>query len=300
MGKITACFLLLLLSSCAPQETPLMPINLDTGINGNDTGIQTKATDTEFETNDRIGLYVVNFVDGVAGNLASSNNHVNNMGFTFDISTDPKWTPDEEIFWFDGATNADFYCYYPYTATIEDVSSFPFLINSNQSILANYKSSDFLWGNKTGIAPTSSPVPVLLSHCFSLMKIILEAGDGFTEDDLVANNVSIGINNIKNNALIDLSDGVVTASGSTVTISPYYTGTFYKALAVPQSIANGTNLLTINVGGINYYFSIGTALAFESNKIYTFTITLSKTGSGITIGINPWEDDGNDYGGNAS
>jgi hypothetical protein len=54
------------------------------------------------------------------------------------------------------------------------------------------------------------------------------------------------------------------------------------------------------VGGINYYFSIGTALAFESNKIYTFTITLSKTGSGITIGINPWEDDGNDYGGNAS
>ena len=77
-------------------------------------------------------------------------------------------------------------------------------------------------------------------------------------------------------------------------------GTFYKALAVPQNIANGTNLLTINVGGINYYFSIGTALAFESNKIYTFTITLSKTGSGITIGINPWEDDGNDYGGNAS
>lgn len=300
MEIITACFLLLLLSSCGPQETPLLPINLDMGFNGNDTGLQTKATDTEFETNDRIGLYVVNFVDGVAGNLASSNNHVNNMGFTFDISTDPKWTPDEEIFWFDGATKADFYCYYPYTATIEDVSSFPFIINSSQSVLANYKSSDFLWGNKTGIAPTGSPVPVMLSHCFSLMKIILEAGDGFTEDDLIPANVSIGINNIKDKALIDLSDGVVTATGSTVTISPYNAGAFYKALVVPQSIANGTNLLTINVGGINYFFPRDTALAFESNKIYTFTITLSKTGGGITIGINPWEDDGNDYGGNAS
>lgn len=300
MSKITACFLFLLILSCTPQETPLKPICIDTEIDGNDTGVQTKATDTEFETNDRIGLYVVNYVDGVAGVLNSSDNHVDNMGFTFDIATDPKWTPDEEIFWFDGSTKADFYSYYPFSAAIEDVSSYPFVINSNQSVLANYKTSDFLWGNKTGVAPTSSPVPVMLSHRFALMKIILEAGDGFTDDDLVPGNVTIGINNVKNNALIDLSDGSVGATGSTLTITPYNSSSFYKALVVPQSIANGTNLLTINVGGINYYFSISTALTFESNKIFTFTITLSKTGSGISIGINPWEDDGNDYGGNAS
>ena len=85
------------------------PISISTTI--------TRATDTEFEDGDKIGLYVVNY-NGSAHEIAAEGNHVTNADFSFNGTA---WTPGEEIFWRDMVTHADFYAYYPFIETIADV-----------------------------------------------------------------------------------------------------------------------------------------------------------------------------------
>src|SRR5690554_5830727 len=84
-----------------PIESKKIPISISTQI--------TRATDTNFERDDKVGLYVVNYNGSTPGTLASTGNHVNNMRFIYSGN----WTPDEEIYWKDESTKADFYIYYP-------------------------------------------------------------------------------------------------------------------------------------------------------------------------------------------
>ena len=82
--------------SLIPEPTPpveRIPINISTSI--------TRATDSAFEAGDKVGIFVVN----EPNTLAASGNYVDNMGFTYS----GQWAPDEEIFWKDQTTKADFY-----------------------------------------------------------------------------------------------------------------------------------------------------------------------------------------------
>ena len=112
--------------------TDKLPINITTTL--------TRATDSAFEAGDKVGIYVVN----EPNTLAASGNHVDNMGFTYST----KWTPDTEIYWLDKSTKADFYCYYPY-AEAASTTAHSFATKVDQSSLANYKASEFLWGKTT-------------------------------------------------------------------------------------------------------------------------------------------------------
>lgn len=94
----------------------------------------TRATDYGFETNDCIGLFVVNYNGTTPGTLLNTGNHVDNMRFTYTGT----WTPDTPIFWKDDTTHADFYLYYPYSQ-VGNVSAFPFSVKADQSTETAYK-----------------------------------------------------------------------------------------------------------------------------------------------------------------
>lgn len=269
-----------------PEEPQVkIPINID-------MGIWTRATDSGYETGDKVGIYVVNFNGTTAGTLANSGNHVDNMRFTYSN----KWTPDEEIYWKDDKTKADFYCYYPYSA-VANVAAHTFAVKADQSTLANYKASDFLWGKASGMAPAEEAVPITTTHSMSNILVYLEAGDGFTADDFAALSKSVKVCNVKNNATINLATGVATATGSATDITLYNEGEYYRALVVPQTVADGTNLLTITVEGVDYTFAKG--FTFEANKQHKFTMTINKTSGGVDIGIGGWDSDDEDHGGSA-
>lgn len=68
----------------------------------------TRVTDSSYDTNDEIGLYVVNYNGQNTGSLVSNGNHANNVRFTFSGTA---WTPETELFWKDNSTKADFYAY---------------------------------------------------------------------------------------------------------------------------------------------------------------------------------------------
>ena len=289
-----------ILSSCSKGEEPTInptpeptpeaqvkiPINLS-------IGNYTRANDTAFENGDKVGIYVVNYNGSTAGTLAASGNHVNNMQFSFGGSA---WTPASAIYWKDDTTHADFYAYYPYSASAS-TSAHSFSVQTDQSTEANYFASDFLWGKATDVAPTKNAVPITTNHSFSNILVYLEAGDGFTAETLAAATKSVKITNVKTSATINLATGVATTTGDVATVTAWNTGEYYRAMIIPQTVADGTNLITVTVDGVDYTLASG--MTFVANKQHTFTVTINKSSNGVNIGIGGWETDDNEYGGDA-
>ncbi len=273
-----------------PTGDKRQPINIGMTVNDREN---TRVTDLAFEAGDQIGVFVVNRnADGTAQALKTTGNHVDNMRFTYNAT----WTPDAPIYWLDDKTNADFYIYYPYTATVADVAAMPFSVNADQSAEAAYKAGDVIIGSRTNVAPTEAAVMINAHHAMSQLLITLVPGNGFTEESLAAADVSVRVNGVKTNATIDLATATVTAVGDISAVTPLKTGDAYKALIVPQTVDEG-NLLTVTVDGREYNLVRG--LTFESGKRYNCTVVLSKTSEGVNVTIGDWDDDGTDYGGTA-
>lgn len=298
----TLCWALaLLINSCSstdnpeiPEPTPepepqQMPINLHCNI----ANTITKATDNAFEAGDRIGLYVVNYNGNIADNLQSTGNHVDNMAFTYNNQA---WTPQSTIYWKDETTPADFYAYYPYSTAVTNVAAYAVEVKADQHKEADYKSSDFLWGKTDKVQPTESAVDITLSHLFSCAIVELVAGNGFTDADLAASDVLVQLNNAHCQATVNLSDGVVTPSSDTGSISFLHTGgNEFKALIIPQTIPTSSNFITVTIDGTTY--NMEKDFTFIGSHRYRFTLTVRKTSNGINVDINDWVDDDVNHGG---
>ena len=261
-------------------ESKKIPISISTQI--------TRATDTDFERDDKVGLYVVNYNGSTSGTLVSSGNHVDNMRFTYSGS----WTPDQEIYWKDESTKADFYIYYPYTTNISNISALPASVKTNQTTEENYKASDFLWGKTAGIAPTKNAVSMMVKHLTSNIIIKLVPGDGYSVDDLAT--AKIEICGLKTNATVNLTNGEITATGISADITPINETTQYRALVIPQNVI-GIDLVRIKIGDNTYL--LNQTINLLPNRQYTSTITINRSSQGINIGIGEWEEDDMDYGG---
>ena len=261
-------------------EIKRTPITISTQI--------TRATDTDFERNDKVGLYVVNYNGSTPGSLTTTGNHVDNMCFTYSGN----WTPVEEIYWEDDKTKTDFYSYYPYTASISNVAALPVSVKTDQSTEPNYKASDFLWGKTAGIAPTNNTVDMSMKHVMSNIIIKLVPGDGYKMEDLAT--AKIEICGLKTNATINLTNGAITATGISADITPINETTQYRALVIPQNVAD-IDLVRIKIGDNTYL--LNQSINLLPNKQYTSTITINRSSQGINIGIGEWDEEDTDFGG---
>lgn len=268
-----------------PTETVKLPIKIS-------MGSLTKVTDSSFEPNDAVGIYVVNYNGANPGTLASTGNHVNNMKFVYSTT----WTPNEEIYWKDNTTPADFYAFYPYT-TVSDVTSHPFNLQADQSTVASYKASEFLWGKTSKVAPTESAVGITANRLLSNAIIKLIPGNGFTQSEIDNSNATVKLLNVQTQSRINLSTGIATATGNATSIQMLDEGSQFRALVVPQTIASGVPIAAVTIAGQTYTLQTTKEVPFTANKKLTLTVTLDKKANGVDIGIGEWEEDDIDYGG---
>lgn len=252
-------------------------------------GVTTKVSDNAFESGDQVGIYMVN----QPGVLVSSGNHYDNIQHTFDGSG---WTPSEKMFWLDKTTEAVFYGYYPYSA-VTNVNAHSFTVAADQSQLSSLKSSDFVWGKSQSQAPSKNPVNIQTNHIMSSIKIFVEPGDGFRAETFASLDIKVNLRNVKNGAEVNLEDGSVTAVGSDVEMTPYKDNGYYRAIIVPQTVADESELVVVTVDGTEYALKKG--FTFASGTRHKFTVKVNKTGSGVNIGVGGWEEDEEDNGGNA-
>ena len=213
---------------------------------------QTRATATDFENGDRIGLYVAQ----ADAPLEIGGNLVNNEALTHNGSS---WTAAHTLYWDDGTYNA--YAYYPYMQGVSSIDDQPFSVATDQSTaktataLGGYEASDLLFATTKGIKASASPINLTFKHIMSKIKIRLIKGEDF-EGEMPAT-ADVYIHNTVPTATVDLQAGVATryVKGTRQTIKAQQEGAYsYSAIVVPQRIDNRQPLVEVVMKGVSYLF----------------------------------------------
>lgn len=212
----------------------------------------TRATETDFEKNDKIGLFVAK----ADSPLEIGGNLVNNAALTYDGG---KWIPAHTLYWDEGTYNA--YAYYPYINKLSSIEDQPFNVSTDQSThksgtsLGGYEASDLLFATTKGIAASTAPVPLNFKHIMSKLTIRLIKGEDFEGE--MPTTAAVYVHNTVPSATIDLQAGVATRymKGYRQSIIAHQDDNYiYSAIIVPQRIENRMPLIEVVMKGVSYLF----------------------------------------------
>lgn len=264
----------------------------------------TRVNDNGFCNGDVMGVYIVDYDGNTPGTLKVSGNRGDNVRHTFD-EPNYKWSSAYDLFWKDKHTHIDVYGYYPF-ANPESIEDYQFEVQKDQSAttaegeMGGYEASDFLWGKVADVAPTTSVIRLPLAHRMSNARVTLIQGSGFAEGEWANTKKIVLTANVARKASINLSTGEIKAAGSaesTMTI-PSRVNDEWRTIVVPQTVAAGTTLFSITIGGVPYKFTKNEALTYVAGKMMNFGIKVDKqAGSGtykltlVSESITPWEND---------
>lgn len=139
-----------------------------------------------------------------------------------------------------------------------------------------------------------------MAHRMSNARVTLIQGSGFAEGEWANLEKIVLTANVARKASINLSTGEIKTAGAvenTMTI-PSRTNDEWRTIVVPQTVAAGTTLFSITIGGVPYKFTKNEALTYVSGKMMNFGIKVDKqAGSGaykltlVSESITPWEND---------
>ena len=212
---------------------------------------QTRATATEFENGDKIGVYIAK----ADAPLEIGGNTLNNEPLTITSGT---WTPSQNLYWDEGTYNA--YAYYPYMS-VTSIEDQPVSVATDQSKGATdgeksaYEASDLLYAQAKGLTASTSPVTLSFRHIMSKLTIRLVKGEDFEGD--MPTDAEIYIHNTVPTATLDISAGIVTrdVKGKTSTIKARQESDFqFGAIIVPQRLDNRVPLVEVVMKGVSYLF----------------------------------------------
>lgn len=264
----------------------------------------TRVNDNGFCNGDVMGVYIVDYEGNNPGTLKVSGNRGDNVRHTFD-EPNYKWSSAYDLYWKDKHTHIDVYGYYPF-ANPESIEDYQFEVQKDQSTttaegeMGGYEASDFLWGKVPDVAPTTSVIRLPLAHRMSNARVTLIQGSGFADGEWSNTKKIVLTANVARKASINLSTGEIKAAGSaesTMTI-PSRVNDEWRTIVVPQTVAAGTTLFSITIGGVPYKFTKNEALTYVAGKMMNFGIKVDKqAGSGaykltlVSESITPWEND---------
>lgn len=266
---------------------------------------QTRANEQGFVTGDRMGIFIVDYVDGKPGALHAKENRASNVLYTFDGDS-YKWQAPAEIYWRDKTTPIDVYGYYPGANYISDPSRYNIIVSEKQNQLpaegemSNYEVSDFLWGKVTEINPTKEEIIINYTHRMAGVWVTLVAGDGISETEWKKLPKVVQIDNTVRSATIDLATGIPVPDGnvdaSIVMLQQGEDG--YRAIVVPQTVAAGKSLLSITIDGVTYRHKLAGDMNYLMGKMHNFTVTVNRSEATAEFeldvvdgGITPWTND---------
>lgn len=304
---ILSLLALLALCSCSDEiasivgEKGQLPIQLSGQIDQENV---TRANDYGFVGGDKMGIYIVDRLGGQAGQLGATDNHAQNVLFTYD-DNNHSWSSPAAIYWRDQQTGIDVYGYYPGVNYIESPTSYSFEVQADQSTeaqngdLGGYEQSDLLWGKKTSEF-TTSQIVLKYNHILAGVRVTLKKGDGITDTEWDKLKKIVLVENTVRKASVNLSTGATAVDGTEVSVvrmAPQ-SGDNYRAVVIPQTVAAGKQLLSITIDGKTYSHKLNSAMNYQSGKLHNFTMTVNKSADTgdyeIKVtdnGITPWTND---------
>ena len=272
--------------------------NLETG----ESGSFNNGLSATFSADDRIGLYVTDYVNETTPMpLQISGNRANNSLVTFDGSV---WAPEQTIYWSNG--KSDVYAYYPYFETISDINKLYFEVATDQTG-EGYADSDFLWAKAEGVRQTDGTVNLEMKHLMSKLTVKIVAGEDYIGS--LPEDATVHLHSTVTNVNIDLENGSVVkdpySGAESIKMKNLCIRTFdgekavvYEAIVVPQMIENSVPLLEINSKSVSYLLE--DPFNFRPGVEYTYTATLNTSTTAIKVEIGCELEDWNSAGGSGS
>lgn len=255
-----------------------------------------RATNTGFENDDVIGLYVTDATKP----LQVSGNEVNNAAMTFDGTV---WKPSNTVYWNNGM-RYNVYAYYPYIASPASVDDCLFSVQTDQTTarsangLGGYEASDFLWAERTGLSASKDPVALTFKHRMSRLNILLVTGEDYEGQLPDEKDIAVYVHNTVTEATVDMASGMVTKNPykSATTIRAKSLGGYkYAAIVVPQRLDKNLPLVEVVMKGVSYL--VESRFLFKMGMQHTIMLTISKNPEQVEIEIGgeivDWDKDGN-------
>lgn len=279
--------LILCIAGCAENEIYTQtsedgqyPVKLQANIDQLNT---TRVDDSGFTDGDKIGIFMVDFENGIPGNLKDEGNRADNYAFTYN-GDKVCWESSQSLFFKDASTPADFYGYYPYLNTISSVKSIDFSVERNQSTeakpdqLSGYEKSDLLWAKTSGVSPTTPLINLTFNHILAGIEVNLIKGEGFTEAEWIESNKAVIVGETITDGVLDMSTGIAQSSNNSdkhSIIAKAHDNSF-RAIVIPQCVRAGNPVMHINVGSDSYNFIKNVDMEYLSEKLHKFTFEVSK------------------------
>lgn len=234
-----------------------------------------RVTDTGFEANDCVGLYLTTKDTP----LELSGNYVNNTQLTYSSNA---WSSAKPIYWNEG--NYDIYAYFPYVKSLSSVDDMPLSVSTEQHVAANYAASDFLWAGKKDVEASDGKITLQFEHRMSRLVIKLTKGEDYEGD--LPEDAEVYIHNTVTEATADLSVGIVTRNprGTAETIRAKSLGNHrYAAIVVPQRLNNRQPLVEVIMKGVSYLYE--SKFLFKPGVQHNVLLAVSKNPEQVKIEV---------------
>ena len=265
-------------ASCSNSEEQIFPEEVKKSVSFTASMRNlSRATETEFEENDKIAVYAVQ--EDESGNtiLKSSGNYADFVTYTYQGG---KFVNELGI-----VCPSDFgvryFAIYPSTAGA-NVPTSKFYVKTDQSASGQYTLSDYC----TAVSDVTmeKDVNLIFSHRMSHVIVNLE-GEG-----IGAGIPTVKLNNVNTGCNIDLNANTFTAFESRNTVYCTDNGTnSYKAIIVPQTIKKGSSFITVVLNGKEFVLDAESDIVLASGKQQVFNLVI-KNGEivSFTGSILPW------------
>ncbi len=264
----------------------------------------TRATDTAFETGDKIGFYMLLPGENLATIVHNREPYLDNVAFEVgedgalscveDVNSDGVVNENDRLFWYsDESCTADLVAYYPYDPEKEYSNALgqlmSFHVEGDQSTWVNYTASDLMMACVQS-APTEETLSLPFRHYLSKVVVTVNNELGEEITDLWFANVYGAVQyTVETRDMMTLSkyQGTIRAFREPTRA----TETFRLILAPHNNVQ--PSLIVTTASQKQYTFHLEQAVTFATGKQYTATITLNSesTSTDFTPEITDWVGD---------
>lgn len=251
--------------------------------------ILTRATLTEWETNDAIGIYMLN-----AGTTditeTSSNRHYTT------VNANGKFTPasEDQTIYFpaDKTQKVDFIAYYPHATTLTGNVYKVDISTQTSPVSIDLMTARVVSTTDNPLDKDHTAVALTFEHRLSRVEVNVEAGDGFTDADL--EELVITLSNQPLKADFELLTDKLTLGSETdaITLNTAANGQTASAIILPQGKLTGRTLTFTLQNNPTFIWDVETDHTFEAGKKTVFNIRLAYTGIEVTTDIQKWDSQG--------
>jgi hypothetical protein len=235
----------------------------------------TRATDTSFESGDKVGIFLTD--QNKAVELAG--NYVTNIPLTFQNA---RWTTSRPLYWNEGTY--DVYAYYPYMSPLVSVTDQPFSVATDQNDGVGFEASDLLWTAKKGLTANSGTVNLQFAHRLSRMQLQLVKSDDYEGE--LPDDAEVYVHNTVVDGTLDMNAGMVTCErhASAKTIKARSLGNHcYAAIVIPQRLNNRVPLVEVVSHGVSYLYE--SRFLFKPGVQHNVQLVLSNNPDRVKIQI---------------